>query len=194
MSADADVIDVALLVGSALERVGASYFVGGSVASSLQGEPRSTNDINIVVRLPPASVPEFVKSLGGDFEVDQDMLVDALRTGRCANFFYLPFFTKIDIFPVGRTPYDASEFARRALVAVKGDATLAVKSPEDTILRKLLWYKEGGSRSDRQWRDIQGVLRINQNTLEQSYLTQWATRLGLAELLGKAQREALDEE
>lgn len=185
-----DVIDVALLVGDALDRVGAPYFVGGSVASSLQGEPRSTNDIDIVVQLPPARVALFRDELGSGFEVDVDMLVGALRSGSSANIFYLPWFTKIDIFPVGRSAYDESEFRRKAPVVVKGEASLVVKSVEDTVLRKLLWYREGGAVSDRQWRDIVGVLRVSVDQADTRYLSDWAARLGLQDLLAKARAEA----
>lgn len=94
-SSVADALDVAFLVAVALESVGATYFVGGSVASSLQGEPRATNDIDFVVALDPARVGAFATALGDDFEVDQEMLREALSHGSTANFFYLPFVTKI---------------------------------------------------------------------------------------------------
>jgi hypothetical protein len=82
-----DVLDVALLVAKALDAVGADYFVGGSVASSLQGEPRATNDIDIVVSLSARTVPAFAEALGTDFQVDQEMLRDALLRSSCANIF-----------------------------------------------------------------------------------------------------------
>jgi hypothetical protein len=94
-------LDVALLVAAALEAIGCEYFIGGSVASSLQGEPRATNDIDIVVAMLPHRVRPFAEKLGEDFEVDQEMLRDALVHGRCANIFYLPMVTKIDIFALG---------------------------------------------------------------------------------------------
>lgn len=124
-------IDIALKVARALNAVGAEYFVGGSLASSLQGEPRATNDI------------------------DTNMLRDAVLHARCANAFYLPVVTKIDFFGRGDEPFDESEFARRRVTTVTtGGDSLVVKAPEDTVLRKLLWYREGGEVSDKQWRDI----------------------------------------
>ena len=138
-SSVADALDVAFLVAVALESVGATYFVGGSVASSLQGEPRATNDIDFVVALDPARVGAFATALGDDFEVDQEMLREALSHGSTANFFYLPFVTKIDVFGLGRAPFDEAEFARRKRVPTRSGQELFVKSPEDTVLRKLLW-------------------------------------------------------
>lgn len=92
-SAVLDALDVALLVAGALETIGCEYFVGGSVASSLQGEPRATNDIDFVVAMSSWRVPAFAAALGSDFEVDQGSLREAVASGRCANIFYLPLVT-----------------------------------------------------------------------------------------------------
>ncbi len=133
-----DAIGVALRVGAAIEAVGGAYFVGGSLASSLQGEPRATNDIDMVLELPLGRIIQLKNALGEDFEVDIDMLRDALLHGRCCNLFYLPSVTKVDLFAVGPTPYDESEFSRRRRVPVRSTGeTLFVKAPEDTVLRKL---------------------------------------------------------
>ncbi|MBN1605040.1 MAG: nucleotidyl transferase AbiEii/AbiGii toxin family protein [Polyangiaceae bacterium] len=186
-----DVIDVALRVAQAIESAGGSYFVGGSLASSLQGEPRTTNDIDIVLELPFGRISELVRSLGSDFEVDRDMLKDALLHGGSCNIFHLPTVMKIDLFAIGPTPYDEVEFARRRAVAVRpGGAMLVVKSPEDTVLRKLLWYRAGGGVSDRQWRDVLEVLRVSGDGLDRGYLGDWADRLGITALLTRAVSES----
>jgi len=189
----ADAIAVALRVGAAIESVGGTYFVGGSVASSLQGEPRATNDIDIVVDLPVGRIRDLVASLGSDFEVDVDMLRQALVGGRTCNIFYLPVVTKVDLFAVGGSPFDEVEFARRKAVLVRPpDGTLFLKSPEDTELRKLLWYVDGGRVSDRQWRDVVEVLRVSGPTMNRQYLKAWSERLHLTDLLDRALTEAGD--
>jgi hypothetical protein len=186
-----DVLDVALIVADAIDASGSEYFVGGSVASSLQGEPRATNDIDFVVAMLGHRVRAFVEKLGSDFEVDQAMLRDALSRGGSANIFYLPMVTKIDIFGLGSTPYDEVEFARRRRMKVRtGGEELWIKSPEDTILRKLLWYREGGQVSEKQWRDVVEVLRIRGPHLERPYLDLWAARLSLESLLARARADA----
>jgi hypothetical protein len=186
-----EAIDVALVVGRAIEAAGGTYFVGGSVASSLQGEPRATNDIVVVVELPNGRIPQLVSNLGADFEVDVEMLRDALLHARTCNIFYLPHVMKIDLFGVGPSPFDESEFGRRRTVVVgpQGE-TLMVKSAEDTVLRKLLWYREGGGVSERQWRDVVGVLRVSGPILDRAYLQAWAGRLGLTELLARVSVES----
>ena len=180
-------IDIALKVASALTSVGAEYFLGGSLASSLQGEPRATNDIDFVIALPAGRINALRDALGTDFEVDTDMLRDAVLRARSANAFYLPVVTKIDFFGRGDEPFDESEFSRRrATVVGASGESLVVKSAEDTVLRKLLWFREGGSVSEKQWRDIVSVLRISQSAIDDRYLDSWATRLDLAELLAQA--------
>jgi len=145
MAADVgeNAIDIALKVARALTAVEADYFLGGSLASSLQGEPRATNDIDFVIALPLGKVGELAAALGPEFEVDIDTLRDAVLRASCANAFYLPFVTKIDFFGRGYEPFDESEFSRRrtTIVSATGES-LVVKSPEDTVLRKLLWFRD----------------------------------------------------
>lgn len=190
-AASLEAIDVALLVGRSIEAAGGAYFVGGSVASSLQGEPRATNDIDVVLELPIGRIPQLVSNLGADFEVDVEVLRDALSHARTCNIFYLPQVMKIDLFGVGPSQFDESEFGRRRPVVVgpQGE-TLMVKSAEDTVLRKLLWYREGGGVAERQWRDVVGVLRISGPILDRAYLQAWAGRLGLDDLLARASAES----
>ncbi len=124
-----DAIAVAMRVGAAIEEAGGRYFVGGSLASSLQGEPRATNDIDVVIDLPIAKTADLVAALGDDFEVDEDALREALGQTRSCNIFYLPVVMKVDLFCVGASPFDASEFDRRKRLLVRPPSgTLVVKS------------------------------------------------------------------
>jgi hypothetical protein len=182
-----DVVSIARRVGNAIEEVGGAYFVGGSIASSLQGEPRSTNDIDIVLKLAEDRIDDWVAALGADFEVDTDKLREALSNGTSCTAFYLPTVTKIDLFVLGSDRYDQSEFTRRRHVQVQSTGgTLVVKSPEDTVLRKLLWYRQGGCVSDRQWRDVVEVLHVSGPEMDDWYLSSWAERLEVTEMLARA--------
>ena len=186
-----DAIDVALAVARAVESVGGAYFVGGSLASSLQGEPRATNDVDVVVELPLGRLRAFVDALGAEFEADLDMLREAMLRGGCCNVYYLPLLTKVDLFAVGSTPFDEAEFSRRRPVVVRRTGeTLVLKTPEDTVLRKLLWYRAGGGVSDRQWRDVVQVLRVTGETLDTAYVDAWARRLGIGALVDRARADA----
>ena len=128
--------EIALLVAQALERAGIEYALGGSVATSLQGEPRSTNDVDFAVRLTGEQIDSLVKELGPDFEVDEEALRDAIRRGRSANVFHLPTVTKVDLFVRGRDSFDESEFSRKVRMALPGGEAFVATS-EDNLLRKL---------------------------------------------------------
>ena len=170
--------------------LGGAYFVGGSVASSLYGDPRLTNDIDFVVSLPLGRLRAFVDALGSDFELDEEMFREAMLRGSCANGFYLPVLTKIDLFALGNEAFDQIEFERRLTVSVGAEGeTLVVKTAEDSVLRKLLWFREGGEVSTKQWNDVLAILRAGGSSLDHAHMATWAPRIGCRGLL----RRALDE-
>lgn len=189
MSTAASELDVALRVASAFEELGIEYALGGSVASALQGEPRATNDVDFAVRLDDRHAALLAATLGPDFDVDEESLRQAIRERSSHNIFFLPAFLKIDLFVRGAEPFDQSELSRRVRVSVEG-GSLFVAAPEDNLLRKLSWFRLGGEVSDRQWRDVLGILRVSGAALDRSYLATWAERLGLADLLSRALAQA----
>lgn len=195
MEVQLDAVDVALRVAAAIERVGGAYFVGGSLASSFQGEPRATNDVDIVLEMPVGRIRQFAEALGADFEVDIETLRTALLNASTCNVFFLPFLTKVDLFGVGPTPYDEAEFSRRRPVVVREpNVQLVLKSPEDTVLRKLWWFKQGGEVSDRQWRDAVQVIKFGAANMDTTYMDRWAHTLGVNDLLRRAQKQAVSKE
>lgn len=97
---------------------------------------------------------------------------------------------KIDLFIRRRAPFDESEFSRRLRMEVRPGEALVIKSPEDTVLRKLLWFREGEKVSTTQWRDVVQVLRVSGSGLDGRYLDDWAGRLQLSDLLAQARAEA----
>jgi hypothetical protein len=185
-----DALDVALLAARAFDATGVAYFLGGSLASSLQGEPRATNDIDFVVDLEERSIDPLVVRFGDEFQVDREVMLDAVRRRATCNIFFLPLVTKIDLFVLKKGAFDASEFARRREVRVRDEQVIVVKSPEDSILRKLLWFVESGEVSDRQWRDVVEILRVSAAALDGGYLDAWAARLGVTEQLTRARAAA----
>ncbi|MFL5248589.1 MAG: hypothetical protein ACJ79V_12260, partial [Myxococcales bacterium] len=125
-----------------------------------------------------------------DFDVDETALAEAVRTRGSWNIFYLPFVTKIDLFVKGDAPYDQSEFARRRQVEVRPGKALYLKSPEDSVLRKLRWYVDGGSASERQLRDVIEILSVNSGRLDEGYLDEWARQLAVSDELRRARDQA----
>lgn len=185
-----DIVDVAWKVAVALEHVGAAYYLGGSVASSLQATARSTNDIVFVVELRPEQVPDFMRELGTEFDVDEASLVDAIRARGMWNIFHLPSGLKIDLMMRKDTPYDRAAFARRKRFRIDVDLETYVKSVEDSVLKKLQWFNAGGRVSSTQLRDVVELIRVNRVRLDDNYLNEWAPVLGVVDDLTHARAEA----
>ncbi len=184
---DPEGLRVAFLVLEVLERLGISYHVGGSYASAIHGIPRQTQDVDLVVDLRQDRVGELVRALLGEFYVDEEAVARAVRERASCNLVHLATGIKVDLFVKGAAAFDAAEFERKVAVRL-GDETpreVFVKSAEDTLVRKLLWYRLGGEVSDRQWEDVRGILSVQAERLDMAYLREWADRLGIRDLLDR---------
>ncbi len=165
------------------------YFIGGSLASSMQGEFRATNHIDVVCNLLPKTFDRFLAALGDQFLVDHVALRSAVERGTTFNIIHEPSFIKIDLF-FARSEFQLLELERAILVELSGfGLSLYVATPEDIILAKLNWYKKGGETSERQWADIRGVMRTQGARLDYSYLAHWAEKLNVHELLNRMLQE-----
>lgn len=185
-------VAVAVKVARHLDASGVAYVIGGSFASSLHGEPRSTNDIDLVADLDPQSAGAFADALGPEFYVDRTVAIGAAEVGGSFNIVHIETAVKVDVFVGGTDPLDRARLDRRQLAAVgsaENRALLFVDTPEDVVLRKLEWYRRGGESSERQWRDVVGVLSVH-DRLDDAYLDAWARRLGVADLLERARTAA----
>lgn len=182
-------IAVAGLVAAHLDQIGIAYVIGGSFASSVHGEPRSTNDIDMVVDLRAVDIDAFIDAMGPDWYVSREAVVEAARTGGTFNLIHMATAVKVDMFVVGLDVFDRARLRRRMAVAFTGGAipvTLFVDTAEDTILRKLEWYRRGGETSERQWRDVAAIVAAQSSRLDRAHLREWAAKLGVEDLLVRA--------
>ncbi len=186
------VLAVVVQVIDILDGLSIPYHLGGSFASTIHGVPRQTGDVDIVVDLSPEAGRQLAASLAGDFYVDESVVADAVSQKTSFNAIHLTSGFKVDFFVAGDQQFDRVELQRsiREQIVVDPPRWAAVKSAEDIVLRKLQWFKEGGGVSDRQWKDLLGVLKAQEDRLDALYLDEWARRLGLSELLATARAEA----
>lgn len=184
----AEPVRIALKIGEVLDSLEVPWIVGGSVASSIHGIPRATQDIDLVADLRRMHVLALTRALETDFHIDSDaVLVAVLRRGSF-NLIEFDSVTKVDIFMPRGDRLSAAQISRRQFVRV-GDTeeqSLPVQSPEDVVLQKLRWFETGGRTSERQWRDVLGVLKVRGEAIDRAYMVQQAGDAGLLDLLQQA--------
>ena len=187
-----EAIGVTLRVTAILEELDVPYLVGGSLASSLHGQPRATQDVDIVADLQLEHVEPFVVALRDHFYVDEPAVRDAVKRRSTFNVIHLETMFKVDVFVAGHQHSTRREFERKQLylLDVQPAREINVASPEDIIVQKLHWYRLGDHVSDRQWSDAMSVLKIRNKKLDLDYMRDLATEMGVADLLGRALKEA----
>jgi len=188
-----DPIKVMIRVVEVLEKLRIPYYLGGSLASSVYGTPRATQDIDIVADIQFQHVKLFVNSFTEEeFYIDEEMIKEAIASKSSFNIIHLEAMIKVDIFIFNNTSFAQSEMSRRRRELIMSDpeSFVSLPTPEDIILQKLLWFNMGGRVSDRQWQDILGVINVQSNKLDLTYLNLWAKKLNLFELLQQALKDA----
>ncbi len=179
--------DAVARVLEVLDRMKIPYLAGGSVASSVHGISRPTLDLDIVADFRLDQADEFAALLQPDFYADATMIREGLERGRSFNVIHYQTSFKVDIFPLRDDEYSRLSFGRRhfeqCLSFGPQPLECAVATAEDTILRKLEWYRAGGETSERQWNDLRGVIKVSGPRLDLNYLRHWGTYLKVSDLL-----------
>lgn len=181
-----------LLVVQILNRLGVKYCVGGSIASSAHGIARTTFDADVIADLKIDHVEALVTALGDRFYADAEMIRDAIARRATFNLIHYETGLKVDIFIPKNRAFDRMQLERRVertFEQAPGEP-IYLASPEDTVLAKLEWYRAGNEVSERQWEDIQSVLRTQRGRLDIDYLREWSGELGVSDLLERALAEA----
>ncbi len=180
-------IAVTLHVTEILENLGIAYVIGGSMASTAHGRIRTTMDVDIVADLQPIHVDPLVEAVKNAFYIDSESAHNAIKRRSSFNLIHLETMFKVDMFIPKNRPFDRQQLARREKqrIGTEPDQTAYIATAEDIILAKLDWYRLGGEVSERQWRDIQGILDVRGDRLDRDYLRHWAGILQVADLLEK---------
>jgi len=189
----ADIVAAVRPVIRAFSQLGIPYEIGGSVASSACGIPRTTLDVDLVTELRPDHVDALVAAVQQEYYVDACAVREAIDHHACFNLIHLETMLKVDVFILKSRRYDQEAFQRRKkdLLGVAPDSDeFYFASPEDVVLNKLEWFRMGNRVSERQWMDVMGVIKVQGDVLDVEYLRKWAKDLEVADLLEDALHEA----
>jgi hypothetical protein len=174
-------------VAAILDELGIAYALGGSMASSLIGEPRSTVDVDIAIKLEGQAGAALLERVDAAFYVPIDSARAAIQARSSFNLIDTTHGLKVDLFVLGEGLLDRMQIARRIRITIPGvERGIWVTSAEDQVLRKLDWYRNTGNASERQWRDVVGILRVQGDVMQFGYLRETARELNLETLLDDA--------
>jgi hypothetical protein len=181
----AEVLEVALQVGGRLDRLGVTWAIGGSFASSVLGVPRSTQDVDFVAAVEQRHVAPLVAAFETDHYVSEEAVRSAVLRRASFNLIHLASITKIDVFVPKGDDLSQRQLTRRRLVDVAPGRSLSVLTPEDVVLQKLRWFRASGEVAEQQLRDVQGVLATSGSEIDFEDLERAARLAGLEDLLAR---------
>ena len=184
---------VALAAARAFEAARIPYLLAGSMASMVHGEIRGTLDVDFATLMREAHVQDFCRAAKEDFFFDAEWIATGVAARKMFQLLHATHFIKVDVYVRPDEGLYASEIRRAQRIQIGPDPRdlVNVATAEDTMLQKLLWYREGGCVSDRQWRDVCGILKAKGADLDLTYLTAWARELELSALFDKAKSSSI---
>jgi hypothetical protein len=182
-----DSVSLAIKLHPIFEELGISYYITGGVAAISYGEPRTTQDLDLVMAISPDVIDRLSDALTeAGFYVPG---IDDVKSGRMRTLQIIEMesISRADLVVAGTDEFERLKFTRRRVIEFEGTA-LYFASPEDVILNKLRWRQRSGS--EKQWRDVLGVLKVQAENLDYGYMREWAEQLGLIDALNQAVTES----
>lgn len=176
-----ELFDLLQQVIEAFEGLGIPYLVTGSVASMAYGEPRLTNDIDVVAAFEVRHIEGFLKRFPQcEFYISEEMVREAIRHRNQFNIIHPSSGLKVDVMMKEETPFDNSRFKRIRRISLAEPYQANFASPEDVIIKKMEYYREGGP--EKHLRDITGILKITGEPIDRGYIRESAERMNLVEI------------
>jgi len=174
------IFDLLKKVCECFSQLNIPYFVTGSVASIAYGESRFTNDIDIVAAVKREHVADILKCFPAeDYYLSEDSIKDAIYRRFQFNIIHPASGLKVDVIIKKKSEFDDTRFSR--IMSFKMDEVgVNFSSPEDVILKKMEYYKIGGS--EKHLRDIMGVIKISRELINFDYIEMWAKKLYVEEI------------
>ena len=164
-----------------LDRLGISYLVTGSMAAMAYGEPRLTNDIDIVAAVEFSHIPGLLAGFPSEqFYISEEAIREAIKYQKQFNIIHPASGLKIDIVIRANTPFNESRFSRIRRIRLGENFEANFAAPEDIIIMKMRYFKEGGS--EKHLRDISGIMAISGPEIDRSYIVHWAEKLSVSEV------------
>lgn len=160
-----------------LEELEIPYMITGSVASMAYGEPRMTLDMDVVIDFPARKAEAFCQKFGDDFYKDLDSILEAVRQRGHFNIIHIPSGSKVDFYQMKDDALSRQMFNNRRQESFGEDKLAFFSRPEDVIINKLIFYKEG--QSEKHLRDIRGMLLVSGDQFDLSYIDKETKELGL---------------
>lgn len=176
-------IDVVRDISRKFEQAGIPYMLTGSMAMNYYAQPRMTRDIDVVIALAPDDVAAVIELFGPEYYVSPASIREALAYESMFNLIHQASVIKVDCIVRKSSAYRQQEFERRQPITIQSFSTFIV-SKEDLILSKLFWAKD--SHSEMQLRDVRNLLSTGSDA---AYLDQWASELGVADLLEECRHD-----
>ncbi len=179
--------EVLQIVIATLEKNNIPYMLTGAIAVNYYGRPRLTHDVDIIVNIERKHIQSIVDAFHQEFYISPEGIEDAIRHRTAFNIIHNETGLKIDFWMLTEEEYDKTRFSRRKRQTIF-DREIYISSAEDIILIKLLWYKN--STSEKHVIDAEGILQVQENSIDNNYLIKWAEKLSVKKILKKLLKTA----
>lgn len=176
-----DLTELMSFVATVFDELSIPYFITGSCASISYGEPRLTNDIDIVADIKQGNVATLIKRFPeSEFYISEDAICEAIAMKQQFNIIHPTSGLKVDVIIRQGSEFDDGRFERRREVPISGDRAAVFASPEDVIIKKMEYYRMGSS--EKHLRDITGMLKVSGSDIDLAYISRWVKKLGLEDI------------